>query len=307
MFSFLYRRILTGILVVLLVSSLVFVITRVVANPELAFLPIDASDAQRASVRAYLGLDRSLFSQYVTFIGNLIRGDLGESFWQPGKSAMSIVLQRLPLTLALDSMAMVIALTIALPLGIISALKPGSWLDRGVVSLSLLGLSAPQFWLGFMLVMFFGVRLGWLPTSGADQLSSIVLPSLALALPTAGKITQMMRSAMLDELERPYMLAVESKGIGLMDRLLRHSMRNVSVTVLTQSSFEFVRMLAGFTLVVESVFAWPGIGRLTVQALEQEDLMLLQAIVVVVATLTVLVNLLTDVLYSVIDPRIRVS
>lgn len=307
MFSFLFRRIMTGVLVVLLVSSLVFVITRIVANPELAFLPIDASDAQRASVRTYLGLDQSLFSQYLSFMGNLIRGDLGESFWQPGKSAMSLVLQRLPLTLALDSVAMIMALTIALPLGVISALKPGSWLDRGVVSLSLLGLSAPQFWLGFMLVMIFGVRLGWFPTSGADQLSSIVLPALALALPTAGKITQMMRSAMLDELERPYMLTVESKGIGLIDRLLRHSLRNVSITVLTQSSFEFVRMLAGFTLVVESVFAWPGIGRLTVQALEQQDLMLLQAIVVVVATMTVLVNLLTDVLYSVIDPRIRVS
>lgn len=307
MLLFLSKRIFVGLLVVTLVSSLVFVITRIVTNPELAFLPIDATDAQRASVRAYLGLDKGMFSQYLSFLGNLARGDLGDSFWQPGKSAMSIVIERIPLTLKLNAFAMIIALALAIPLGVISSLKPGTWLDRLTVSLSLVGLSAPQFWLGFMLVMFFGVRLGWFPTSGADELKSFVLPGLALALPTAGKITQIVRSAMLDEFERPYMLTARAKGLGLIDQIGRHSMRNISVTVLTQSSFELVRMIAGFTLVVESVFAWPGIGRLTIQALEQQDLMLLQAIVIVIATMIVIVNIVTDILYSLIDPRIKLS
>jgi len=307
MLLFLSKRIFVGLLVVTLVSSLVFVITRIVTNPELAFLPIDATDAQRASVRAYLGLDKGMFSQYLSFLGNLARGDLGDSFWQPGKSAMSIVIERIPLTLKLNAFAMTIALALAIPLGVISSLKPGTWLDRLTVSLSLVGLSAPQFWLGFMLVLFFGVRLGWFPTSGADELKSFVLPGLALALPTAGKITQIVRSAMLDEFERPYMLTARAKGLGLIDQIGRHSMRNISVTVLTQSSFELVRMIAGFTLVVESVFAWPGIGRLTIQALEQQDLMLLQAIVIVIATMIVIVNIITDILYSLIDPRIKLS
>ena len=307
MLLFLSKRIFVGLLVVTLVSSLVFVITRIVTNPELAFLPIDATDAQRASVRAYLGLDKGMFSQYLSFLGNLAKGDLGDSFWQPGKSAMSIVIERIPLTLKLNAFAMIIALALAIPLGVISSLKPGTWLDRLTVSLSLVGLSAPQFWLGFMLVMFFGVRLGWFPTSGADELKSFVLPGLALALPTAGKITQIVRSAMLDEFERPYMLTARAKGLGLIDQIGRHSMRNISVTVLTQSSFELVRMIAGFTLVVESVFAWPGIGRLTIQALEQQDLMLLQAIVIVIATMIVIVNIVTDILYSLIDPRIKLS
>jgi peptide/nickel transport system permease protein len=307
MLLFLSKRIFVGLLVVTLVSSLVFVITRIVTNPELAFLPIDATDAQRASVRAYLGLDKGMFSQYLSFLGNLAKGDLGDSFWQPGKSAMSIVIERIPLTLKLNAFAMTIALALAIPLGVISSLKPGTWLDRLTVSLSLVGLSAPQFWLGFLLVMFFGVRLGWFPTSGADELKSFVLPGLALALPTAGKITQIVRSAMLDEFERPYMLTARAKGLGLIDQIGRHSMRNISVTVLTQSSFELVRMIAGFTLVVESVFAWPGIGRLTIQALEQQDLMLLQAIVIVIATMIVIVNIITDILYSLIDPRIKLS
>ena len=165
MLIFLSKRIFIGLLVVIFVSSLVFVITHIVTNPELAFLPIDATDAQRASVRAYLGLDKGILSQYLSFLGNLSRGNLGDSYWQPGKSAMSIVIERIPLTLKLDAFAIVLALALAIPLGIISSLRPGTWLDRLTVSFSLIGLSAPQFWLGFILVMFLGFRLGWFPTS----------------------------------------------------------------------------------------------------------------------------------------------
>ncbi|WP_373069052.1 ABC transporter permease [Gemmatimonas sp.] len=307
MLYFLTKRLLVGLLVIYLVATAVFFITRVVANPELSFLPVDASPEQRDAVRSYLGLDRSLIAQYWEYLTNLVRLDLGESFWQPGKSALSIVLDRLPASLALNTVAIVIALLLAIPMGTIAALKPGSTLDRTTTTVSLLGLSAPQFWLGFMLMLLFGVRLGWFPTSGADERLSIVLPALALALPTAGKIAQMMRSTMIDELGRPYILTAEAKGITALDRVRHHAFRNSLVPVLTQGSFEYARMLAGYTVVVETVFAWPGVGLLTVQALEQQDLMLLQAVVIVVASMVVIVNLATDVLYTRIDPRIELS
>lgn len=307
MWRFMLKRAVAGAIVIVLVSTAVFFITRVVTDPELAFLPIDATEAQRAAVRAYLGLDDPLLTQYLRFMGQLFQGNFGESYWQPGKAAIDVVLDRLPATLALNTLAMLVALLIAVPVGIVAALRPGSKLDRSMVTLSLLGLSAPQFWLGFMLILVFGVKLGWFPTSGADELRSIVLPALALALPTAGKIAQMMRSSMLDELERPYMLTAEAKGMSMFHRVTRHSLRNALVPVVTQSSFEYARMLAGFTVVVETVFAWPGVGLLTVQAMEQQDLVVLQAIVIVVSTMIIVVNLFTDVLYGIIDPRIEVA
>jgi peptide/nickel transport system permease protein len=307
MILFLLRRLAIGLVVIFLVSTAVFLVTRVVTSPEKAYLPIDASVEQREAVRADLGLDKPIGEQYGTFLGDLARGDLGDSYWQPGKSTLTLVLDRLPSTLLLNSVAIVLALLIAVPLGIIAALKAGSAVDRVATTVSLLGLSAPQFWLGFLLILLFGVNLQWFPTSGADRPASIVLPALALALPTAGKIAQMMRSTMIDELGRPYMLTAESKGMGQTYRVVRHALRNCTVPVLTQGAFEYARMLAGFTVVVETVFAWPGVGSMTVNALEQQDLMLLQAIVIVIATLIVLVNVVTDILYSVVDPRIEVA
>lgn len=303
----LLKRFLNGVLVVFLVSTLVFVITRMVTSPELAFLPLDAPPEQRIAIQEHLGLDQPLWGQYARYLANVAQGDLGESYWQPGTSALSIVLDRLPYTLALNVTAIAIALIIAVPMGIVAALRPGSILDRLTTTVSLLGLSAPQFWLSFMLILIFGVNLGWLPTSGAAGASSVVLPALGLALPASGKIAQMMRSSMIDELDRPYMITAESKGMGAYSRVTRHAFRNSLIPVVTQGSFEFARMMAGYTIVVEKVFAWPGVGLLTVQALERQDLMLLQAIVIVVATIIVVVNVLTDLIYTWIDPRIEVN
>jgi peptide/nickel transport system permease protein len=156
-----------------------------------------------------------------------------------------------------------------------------------------------------MLVLLFGVHWEWFPTSGKTGLNSLVLPALALALPTAGKIAQLMRSAMIDELDQPYILTARSKGLGGFYRIYHHALRHCMVTVMTQASFEYARMLAGYTVVVEVVFAWPGLGLLTVQSLNQQDLVVLQAIVIVTAALIVLVNLITDILYAVIDPRLE--
>ncbi|MCW2500682.1 MAG: transporter permease [Frankiales bacterium] len=307
MLRLLGRRLLVGIVVVFLVATAVFIATRVVSNPEKTFLPIDASPEQRVQIRSNLGLDRSVFIQYLSYLGDLVRLDLGTSYWQPGKTTVSIIMTRLPNTLLLNSAAIVLALLIAIPLGIIAALRPGSRLDRSAVTVSLIGLSAPQFWLAFMLVLLLGVKLQWFPTSGFTSAQSLLLPALALALPAAGKITQLTRSSMIDEMDRPYMLTAEAKGFGAIYRVVRHGLRNVTVPVLTQASFEYARMLAGFTVVVESIFAWPGVGLLIVQALEQQDLILVQAIAVVVAAMIVLLNTLTDLLYTRIDPRIEAT
>jgi peptide/nickel transport system permease protein len=304
---FFVRKASVGILVILLVSTAVFFITRVITNPALAFLPIDATPDQRLAVLKYLGLDKPLLSQYLHFLVDLGHLNFGESYWQPGKSAMSIVAEHLMPTIILNTVAIVIALIIAIPAGAIAALRPGSKLDKSTTTISLLGLSAPQFWLGFMLILVFGVHLRWFPTSGDDGVASIVLPALALALPTAGKIAQMMRSAMVDELDQQYMLTAKSKGMGALYGISHHALRNCLVPVLTQTGFEYARMLAGYTVVVETVFAWPGVGLLTLQALQQQDLFLLQAIVIVVAAMVVIVNLITDVLYKVIDPRVEVA
>jgi peptide/nickel transport system permease protein len=158
-----------------------------------------------------------------------------------------------------------------------------------------------------MLILIFGVKLGWFPTSGDKGATAVVLPALALALPTAGKITQMMRSGMLDEMDQSYMLTADAKGLSLWYRITHHAFRNTMVPVLTQSSFEYARMIAGFTVVVETVFAWPGIGLLMIQALQQQDLVLVQAIVVVVAVIIVVLNIVTDVLYKLVDPRIELA
>jgi peptide/nickel transport system permease protein len=305
--KFVVKRLLAGLVVVFLVASAVFFVTRIVTKPELTFLPIDATPAQRAAVQQYLGLDRPLAAQYGEFIGKLAHGDLGTSFWQEGKAALPLVLERLPATFYLTGVAMVMALLLAVPMGIIAALRPGKLLDRATVTVSLLGLSAPQFWLGFMLILIFGVKLQWFPTSGDQSWDAVVLPALALALPTAGKITQMMRSGMLDEMDQSYMLTADAKGLSLWYRITHHALRNSLTPVLTQSSFEYARMLAGFTVVVETVFAWPRIGLLMIQALQQQDLVLVQAIVVVVAVIIVVLNILTDVLYKLVDPRIELA
>jgi peptide/nickel transport system permease protein len=305
MIWFIIKRLLQGVLVMVLVASAVFLITRVVTDPALAFLPLNASKEQRIDTLAYLGLNKPLLSQYWSYLGQLAHLNLGNSFFLQGESALRIVWSHVPATLLLDTVAIVVALLIAMPLGVVAALRPGSRLDRTTTTVSLLGLSAPQFWLGFMLVLIFGVHLKWFPTSGDLGATSIVLPALALALPTAGKIAQLMRSAMIDELDQPYILTARSKGMGGFHRIFHHALRHCMVTVMTQASFEYARMLAGYTVVVEVVFAWPGLGLLTVQALDDQDLVVLQAIVIVTAALIVLVNLVTDIMYAVIDPRIE--
>ncbi len=200
---------------------------------------------------------------------------------------------------------MALSLLVAIPLGVVAALKPGSLADRLVTIISLFGVSVPNFWLAMMLIIVFAVNLGWFYTSGYGDWKHLVLPALALAALSGGRVTQIVRSAMIDELSRQYVVTARSKGITEQGIVTRHTLQNAAIPVVTLAGWELVRMLAGYTVPVEVVFAWPGIGQLAIQAILRHDLPLIQADVFVVALMVVLINLLVDISYSVLDPRIK--
>jgi peptide/nickel transport system permease protein len=306
MILFAVRRLFYGLLVMVLVTCTVFFVTRMLTDPVKVMLPLSASQEDYDRLESSLGLDKPLFQQFWNFVGGALRLDFGESFWQ-GTPALDIVLDRVPATFQLVSASMLLALVVFVPLGIVASLKPGSWLDRGLVSASLFGLSMPQFWLGAMLIYVFSVRLGWLPTSGSGSLRHLVLPAVTLALTSGGRIAQVTRSSMLDQLNRPYVTTLSAKGMGRSYVLFRHVLRNALLPIVTLVAYETAFALAGYAVIVETVFAWPGIGRLAIQAVTQRDIVLLQALVFVAALLVVIVNTLADLAYKSIDPRVKIS
>lgn len=305
--SFLIRRAIHGLVVIIGVSLIVFLVTHVIGDPVRRMLPLEATPEQYETLRHQLGYDRPLGVQFIDFLGNLTRLDFGESLWQRGTPARSLVFERLPATFALVFAGMALAVLIAVPLGVLAALKPGKWLDRIAVTTSLTGLSLPQFWLGVLLILVFTVWLGWLPSSGRGGLRHLILPAVTLALPAAGRITQLVRSSMIDQLNEQYVVVAEAKGMGRPYVIGRHALRNALVPVVTIVGWETIRALAGYAVVVETVFAWPGIGFLVIQAVTRQDVVLLQATVFTAALLIVVINLGVDLLYSWIDPRIKAT
>ncbi|MBM3504177.1 MAG: ABC transporter permease [Alphaproteobacteria bacterium] len=301
---FFVRRVLQGAVVVLGVTALVFVFTRLIGDPVAIMLPLEATEAERAQLRAYLGLDRSLGLQFLEFLRQLTVLEFGDSFWQR-RPNVEIIVERLPWTLLLVGASMTLAVVLALPLGTIAALYPGRLPDRLTSFLSLAGLSIPLFWLGLMLIFLFAAKLQWLPSSGPGGLAHLVLPSVTLALPAAGRIAMLLRSTLIDELNAPYVRTAIAKGLPARRVITVHTFINAAVPVLTMIGWEVTRALAGYTIVVETVFAWPGLGLVAVQAIQRDDLVLVQAIVFVVAILVVAVNLLLDVAHRLIDPRVK--
>jgi peptide/nickel transport system permease protein len=301
---FAIRRVVQGFLVIFGVTVMVFVFTRMVGDPVKVMLPLEASPQERAAFKHQLGLDRSIPVQFASYVGHLARGDLGTSLWQR-RPAIDIVLEALPRTLELVLAAIALAVLLAIPLGVLAALRPGRALDRVAVVLSLAGLSIPQFWLALLLILVFAVRLKLFPTAGMGGPEHLVLPMLALALPALGRIAMIVRSSMIDELNQQYVKTADAKGLPRRRIVGVHALRNASIPALTLSGWELIRALAGYSVVVESVFAWPGVGLLANQALDQQDLILLQAIVFVVALMVVVVNVAIDILYKAVDPRIK--
>ena len=301
---FALQRALQGLIVIVGVTIVVFVVTRLIGDPVALMLPLEATAEERAAFASALGLDEPIIVQFVDFVTGALRLDFGESLWQ-GRPAFEIIAEVLPRTVMLVIAGLGLAFVLAVPVGIFAARRPGSWIDRSLVGGSLLGLSVPQFWLGLMLILLFGVTLKWLPTSGSGSFKHLILPAITLALPAFGRLTMMVRSSMIDELHAPYIETARAKGMPERRTVFVHAFRNASNPVATLTGWELIRAIAGYSVVVETVFAWPGIGFMAIQAINQQDLILLQAIVFVVAVVVVVVNLALDFVYKIIDPRIQ--
>ena len=304
--EFILRRLFQGFWVVFGVTATVFVVTRVFGDPVALMLPLNASDAQRSAFAAQIGLNQPLPVQFWRFLGDILTLNFGDSLWQR-RPAIEVVFERLPNTALLVAAGLGLAVLVSIPLGAIAALRPGGVVDRLVVSVGLLGLAMPQFWLGLMAIMVFAVQLKWLPTSGFGTPAHLVLPALTLAMTPIARFTMMVRAAMIDELNKPYVQTARAKGMTL-PRILRvHTLRNILVPFLALSGWEVITALSGYTVVVETVFAWPGLGMTAVQAIQRGDLFLMQAIVFVIAALIVLIGIVIDVAAKAIDPRIELN
>jgi peptide/nickel transport system permease protein len=304
--TFIARRVAQGFVVVACVLALVFVTTRLVTDPAVLLLPPDASHEEREALSRQLGLDRPLPVQFVEFARGAVSLDLGDSAVQH-RPALDVVLERFPKTLILAVSGMVLALCIALPAGIVAAARPNSIWDHLMTAVSLLANSVPQFWMALLLVLLFSVNLDWLPTSGGGGLDHLILPAMTVALPTSGRLAVITRSIMIEELNRPWIRASRAKGMPAWRTLAVHAFRNAAIPVLTLAGWEFVRILGGTAVVVEFIFAWPGLGFTALDASRQGDIFVLQAVVLVVAAVTVIVNIAIDVAYKAIDRRVAVA
>ncbi len=279
-----------------------FLIHLVPGDPVEVMLGETASAADKEELRRSLALDQPLMVQYHSFLTGLLRGNLGSSLYEQS-SVTDLIRTRLPATIELTLCAMAIAVVISFPLAILAAINRGSGIDRGALLFSLLGLSLPNFWLGPLLMIIFSIQLGWTPVSGRGGLDHLVLPSLTLGMGMAAILTRILRGSLLQVINEDYVRSARAKGLSEKQVWLKHTLRNALLSVITIMSLQFGSLLAG-SIITETVFSWPGIGRLTVQAIQTRDYPLVQGCVLVIAISYLLVNLLTDIFYHFVDPRI---
>jgi peptide/nickel transport system permease protein len=306
MLRYLVRRLLLTIPVLLGVATLVFALIHFIpGDPAQAMLGEGASQEDIAQLRERLGLDRPLLVQYGSFLAGLARGDLGVSLRNDQPVARQI-LERMPATAELAFAAMAVAIAFALPLGIIAAVWRGTIIDFGAMTLSLVGISVPNFWLGPLMAIVFAVELGWLPVGGSGTLAHLVLPAVTLGAALAAILARMTRASLLEELREPYVLAARAKGVSRTRAVLHHAFRNSLIPIVTILGLQFGVVLTG-AVITETIFAWPGIGRLLIQSISFRDYPTVQGCVLLIAVTYVGVNLLTDLTYGFLDPRIRVD
>ncbi len=303
---FLLRRMGQGVVVVVGVTVLVFVVTRMIGDPVNFILPLSASQEQRDALRADLGFDRSIFAQFTDFAGDAIRLDFGDSTYFRNEAALDVVMRFLPKTLQLVAAGMALAFIFSIPLGAIAATRPGKTLDKMLVTLSLAGLATPQFFLGQVILLLTSVKFS-IVQFGDGPWTHLIFPAITLALPAIGRLTMVVRSAMIDELNSQYVRAARTKGVPARRIIGVHALRNAAIPFVTLFGWEVIRALAGFTLVVEAVFDWPGLGDLAILAIKQRDFFLIQTIVFVVAVMVVLINIAIDLAYKAIDPRVQLT
>ena len=304
--QFVLRRLARLALTVFLIATIVFFLVRVLpGDPAAVIGGIDADPEYVEAIREELGMNVPLPVQYVNWIWDALRFDFGDSFFSR-EPAMALILDRFPLTLALAVLAFTLSLAIAIPLGVLSAVHRWRFVDFLGMVYSQLGMAIPGFWLGILLLLLFAVRLQWFPLFGADSFAHLVLPAVALGLGRSALLTRYVRSATINELAMEYVLTAESMGFAQTSIRYRHVLKNALLPVITIAAIQFGYLLGG-TIIIEQVFSLPGVGRLLLSAIQQRDFAVIQAGVVFVAVAFSLVNFLADILYSVADPRIRVS
>jgi peptide/nickel transport system permease protein len=297
-------RLLQSVLTILVMSIIVFSLARVTGNPLDVLLPLEATPEDYERVAKHWGLDKPLYVQYFVFLTKAVRGDFGMSWKWQGHSAMGLVVERLPATLELAGLALLISVVIAVPVGVLAAVTKDKPFDYAGKVVALLGQSLPSFWLGIVLMWIFAVTLGWLPTSGRGSISHMILPAVCLGWFQVAAMMRLVRSAMLDVLDSEFVKLARVKGLAEWKVVWKHCLRNAAIAPLTYFAITAGVLLTG-SVVIESVFAWPGTGLLAVDAVRARDFQVVQAIVIVFASVFIFTNLVVDILYAYLDPRIR--
>jgi peptide/nickel transport system permease protein len=300
--AYIFRRIWQSMIVILGVIIITFMISRVLGDPVALLLPPEATPEQRMYYTRDLGLDRPMYVQLVVYVGKVLKGDFGQSF-RHQEPAMKILLDRVPASLYLTLVATFISVCVALPLGVISAIKRGTIVDRIGMTLALFGQSIPAFWAGIMMILLFSVKLGWLPPSGYGRPQNVILPAVTLAFFFTAATARLTRSSILDVLDMDYVRYARLKGVPERIVILRHVLRNSFITILNIVALQLGLLLGG-AVITEFIFSWPGIGRLSLDAIYNRDYPVIQATVVVAAAFFVVINLLVDLIYSATDPRV---
>jgi len=304
MYKYIIKRLLMLIPVLLGVAFVIFAIMNVAeGDPVYQVAGPDATQEQLEALRVEMGLNGSLLQRYFRYIGKLLQGDLGVSYISK-MDVMKLYLQRLPNTLRLASLAMLVAVVISVPLGIVAAVNQNTWKDTLAMILALIGLSMPNFWLGLLLMLLFALKLGWFPSGGAEGFASVILPAVTVGVGLAALLTRTTRSSMLDVLRQDYLRTARAKGVSERKVIYHHALRNALIPIITIFGVQFSNVLGGSVL-AETVFAWPGVGRLVVDAIDQRDIPTVTGALIMTTMLVTIVNLVVDIVYAYVDPRIK--
>ncbi len=301
---YIIKRLVLLLPVVFGVATLVFFLIHLIpGDPVEVMLGETALPSAKEELRRNLGLDKGLAEQYLIFLRDTVKGDLGNSL-HTKRPVLTTIIERYPATLQLTVSAVIIALLISIPAGIISAVKKDSFADRGVMLFALLGVSIPNFWLGPLLIILFSIQLGWLPVAGREGIYHLILPAITLGMGMSAILSRMTRASMLEVLNKEYIITARAKGLSKSVIILKHGLKNALIPVITVIGLQFGALLAG-AVITETIFSWPGIGRLMIQGIYTRDYPLVQGCILIIALSYVLINLITDILYSYIDPRIK--
>jgi peptide/nickel transport system permease protein len=303
MLNFFLRRFAVAVLVALTVLTLTFLLTRISGDLAISIAGPDASQADIDKIRQLLGLDRPLYVQYFEWLGRAVQGDFGESFFFRERVS-TLIANRLPVTLTLGVVGLVLALIVSLPLGIIAAVREGGWADRAVGMVALFGQAMPSFWLGLILMVVFGLQLGWLPISGTGSWEHFVMPGVVLAFSAVPSLTRLTRSGMIEALASDYIRTARAKGLTRFSILVKHGFRNAAIPVVSIAAVQLGFMLSG-SVVIETVFSLHGVGFLAWESISKNDFPIVQAVVLVLAMMYITLTLLADLLNAVLDPRLR--